>query len=79
MPRTEIALALEGRIVTGTGFLPGERVTVIAGGTLRKVTAGPDGAFRLELETSRAVLWIRADGDGGSRAALAVPQPKRLA
>ena len=72
-------LALDGRAVTGTGFLPGERVSVVAGGVLRTVTAGPDGVFRLELETARAVLWIRADGDRGSRAALAVPQPKRLA
>ena len=73
-------LALDGRAVTGTGFLPGERVTVVAGGgTLRAVTAGPDGSFRLELETSRAVFWITAEGDRGSRAALAVPQPKRLA
>ena len=77
MPRTE--LALDGRVVTGTGFLPGERVAVVAGGTLRKVTAGPDGTFRVELETAGAVLWIRAEGDRGSCAALAVPQPKRLA
>jgi hypothetical protein len=78
MPQPE--LALDGRTVAGTGFLPGERVAVVAGGgTLREVTAGPDGAFRLELPTSRPVLWVRADGDRGSRAALAVPQPKRTA
>ena len=77
MPRTE--LALEGRVVTGSGFLPGERVTVIAGGTLRETVAGGDGAFRLELAAAPVpVLWIRADGDRGSRASLAVPQPKRL-
>ncbi|HVM55982.1 MAG TPA: hypothetical protein VMT74_00875 [Gaiellaceae bacterium] len=76
MSQTEIAL--DGRVVTGTGFLPGERVTVIAGGVSREATAGPDGAFRLELATPRTVLWIRADGDRGSSATLAVPLAKRL-
>ena len=73
-------LALDGRTVTGTGFLPGERVTVVAGGgTVRTVTAGPDGAFRLELAAPRRLLWVTAEGGRGSRASLAVPQPKRLA
>jgi hypothetical protein len=77
---TDAALALGGRVVTGTGFLPGERVTVVAGGggALREVTADPDGSFRLELEPPRRILWIRADGDRGSRAALVVPPPTRV-
>jgi hypothetical protein len=82
-----LALAHEpeaGPVVTGQGFLPGERVTVLVKtiGDARQIVVDQDGAFRVEVgplaSAVAGTLWVTATGDGGSRATLVVPRPSRL-
>lgn len=84
-----MSIALEhdppaGFTVTGEGFLPGERVTVLAkaiGGAWQAIV-DQDGAFRVAIGAAApaggGTLWITATGDHGSRAALVLPRPSRL-
>jgi hypothetical protein len=85
-----VTLALEhdpqaGFTVTGAGFMPGERVTVLIKtiGGARQAVVDQDGAFRLPIGPAAApagggTLWITATGDRGSRATLVLPRPSRL-
>jgi len=73
-----------GLVVTGQGFPPGERITVLVKtiGGARQNVVDQDGAFRIEVgplpSAAAAGLWVTATGDGGSRATLVVPRPSRL-
>jgi hypothetical protein len=84
-----VSLALKhepqtGFAVTGEGFLPGERVTVLVKtiGEARQTMVDQEGGFRVEIGplAGAAVgsLWITATGDRGSRATLVLPRPSRL-
>ena len=84
-----MTLALEhdpqtGLTVTGEGFLPGERVTVLVKtiGGARQTVVDQDGAFRVAVgavaSAGAGTLWVTATGDSGSRATLVVPRPSRL-
>ena len=84
----EPTLALEhepetGLAVVGTGFPPGERVTLLVKtiGGEQQTVVDQDGAFRIGIDPvgGRAgTLWITADGDRGSSATLVLPRPSRL-
>ena len=73
-----------GLVVTGEGFPPGERVTVLVKtiGGARQAVVDQDGAFRVEVgplaPAAAGTLWVTATGDSGSRATLVVPRPSRL-
>ena len=73
-----------GFTVTGEGFQPGERVTVLVRtiGGARLTVVDQDGAFRLAIGAAApaggGTLWITATGDRGSHATLVLPRPSRL-
>jgi hypothetical protein len=84
-----VSLALEhepqtGFAVTGEGFLPGERVTVLVKtiGEARQTVVDQEGGFRVEIGplagAAGGSLWITATGDRGSCATLVLPRPSRL-
>jgi hypothetical protein len=86
---SEPTLAVEhepgtGLVVTGEGFPPGERVTVLVKtiGGARQIVVDQDGEFRVEIgplgPAGPGAVWITATGDSGSRATLVVPRPRRL-
>ena len=71
-------------VVSGAGFPPGERVTVLVKtiGGARQTVVDQDGAFRVEVgplaSAVAGTLWVTATADSGSRATLVVPRPSRL-
>ena len=73
-----------GFTVTGEGFLPGERVTVLVKtiGGARQTVVDQDGAFRVAVgavaPAGGGALWITATGDRGSRATLVLPRASGL-
>jgi hypothetical protein len=73
-----------GLVVTGEGFPPGDRVTVLVKtiGGARQAVVDQDGSFRVEVgqlaSPAAGTLWVTATGDSGSRATLVVPRPSRL-
>jgi hypothetical protein len=73
-----------GLVVTGEGFPPGDRVTVLVKtiGGARQAAVDQDGSFRVEIgplaSAVAGTLWVTAIGDSGSRATLVVPRSSRL-
>jgi hypothetical protein len=82
--RPTLHVALHPLTVSGTGFLAGEKVTVIANVPprmlSRRAVAASDGSFVVQLDEVEGTprgLSVRASGSEGS-AAIYAPRPARI-